>query len=572
MLLSRLKSPRSVLYGALMGWSIWVIYVLLARPPMLDEVPFAYMAREPFGPFCHPPLFFHLMGILFHVFGATIEQLRLLGVLTFILSGWMSWRLAETWKPGAGLWAIALLVTNSLAMHGFLMLDIDNTLLTAWMVAGIWLLTRTEWPLTKKGIVIHALWFALGLWMKFSTPFIWPFALLAVYVYRKDWARGIGHVLAILVLGLGVFLIVWTGYTRLAGLDWNLIFSGRIVEMLERGAADTGSSTLRELLERLIRVGLWIGPMAIVFWGVSSLELKDRWKALKHPEAWIATLFCGWGLLLGYILVGGVIWSFAKYHAPIIPLFAIAGGVVIQHWLDEARPGLMGWGVFLIGLVGVWSYWAVGDLIYLINHDVRRAMLFSPELVGEHLKHFVLRFGLLLMSVPIVFGFLWGLKRRLNLSVRSAVGSAVAFCTLGAGIGFMVLQMRADYSTTYTYGRSFETFYAVQRFALAHHAKDPDARMMTPYDTFQWQLEPEIYGAVFVNQLFAAEDVETLKETLQDPTVTLFVYDPDFSPTFFYHTIYSHPEVQALLGQNFYKVLLGDAVAWVKRRRSGDRA
>lgn len=545
------------------AWVGWFVSRVLARPLCADEAFFAYVARQPLSAFAHPPCYLQLLRVVYLLMHPPATWLRLIGVVTLAATAIVTYGIAERWEPRGGRWALGLLLTSPLMLQGAVLLDIDNTILTWWTITSIWWVMRTRWPLRWPSLLGLSAWWALGLWMKLTTPLLWPPVIGLIYVSRGLTRRGVRDVLLLSAIGLALFLGAWTWYAMAHAVPWDAIFSGRTWAVLRRGASDTGSSVWRELGERAVRIGVWIGPVMLLLWGWATRQAWKARAALAHREAWLAALALGWAILLGYWIVGGVIWSVARYHIPGLPVYAAVCGAMVARLTQDARlPRTVT--AALIGLAVAGALVLVGDPVYLVNYTLRHALLTEPARVPQQLLALGGRIVGMLGVVAVVAGWLWWRRTRWQLNSRTILGLALGISAMGLGAGLLVLQARADYSTTYTYGRPVATYAAAQRCAMRVYAADPDAQLMVPFDTIQAALPNTEFRRVIVNEWYHVGTPEALLDALSNPRLALVVIDPDFSWARTVRDVWHHPRVRDALQRDFIRVPLGTAEGWAR--------
>jgi len=548
-------------------WVVWVSVHLFPRPLVVDEVEFAIQGLTPFGTWtldAHPPLYIHTLWGLVHGVGASPQMLRGLGLVLLILTALTTYRVAERLRRGAGVWALWILLTNPLALQGAFLLDIDNTLLPWWTIVSVWWASRLAWPLPPRARVAMGLWWAFGLWMKFTTPLVLPMALWAVYAVRGEGRRGLIDVGQVSAIGATAFLAAWIWYSLVMHFSWTVIFLGRSFEMVRRGIGDPGVNVLTELLGRAVRIGWWIGPFGLLLWGAATIESCRRWRRLQHPEVWTVALLVGWSVLVGYWLIGGVIWSFAKYHCPLMPLLAALGGATVGRLTRDGRvpPWVF---ALIVGVVGLWQILLVGDPLYVVNRSLRHALLFHPDAMTALVTTLAIRYAGFCIVVVAAGCLLWISRRRFQMSRAAVAGLTLVLAAIGSGIGETLVQSAASYSTTYCYGRPWRTVYAIRAAALRLHAQQSEVRLMVPFDTIRLQLPVTEYQSVYVNEWTASLSRERFLRTLRDPRTGFVVMDPDFSSVRTIQTLWGDPEVRAVLDDAYVPLALETARGWVRR-------
>lgn len=550
-----------------LAWVAWLGQAWLPQPLVIDEVVFAQIAHAPLSAFGHPPGYLHALGVFAALFHLPDVWLRLIGVLALLITAIATHRLAQRLESGAGAWAVGLLLTNPLVLRGAFVLDIDNTLMMAWVAASVCWLAHASWPLSRRAVVGLGFWWALGLWIKLTTPWLWPLALAAGFAVRGQWGRGIKSAGLMAAVGLAAFLSAWTLYSWATHVSWNAILSGRIIDMILRGASDRGLALLPELGERAARIGLWLGPLTIILWIAASAYWLRHRKQLQPPQAWAAALAMGWGVLLGYWVIGGVIWSLARYHSPLVPLMAAIIAAVIHRRLHGVC--LSAGSVLLpVCVVALWCAGLLGDPLYLVNYTLRHAMLFEPEKIRMLLLDLALGQASVLMLV-VALALIFRRRHPAALSGAGAILLALVLGCMGSGIGLAIRQRAAPYSTSYCYGRPWQTFHAIRSQVLAFHKANPDAKVMAPFDAFQGQIPFDDFLKVFVNEWFAVESQEKFLNALKDPKLGLCILDFDFSSSHAVKTRWASEKAKILLSMSFIPVKLGTAQGWLRKDQPG---
>ena len=558
----RSRIPFALHLVVLGGWVAWVIAHLLPQPLVVDEVAFAHWAVRPFIPLPHPPLYMCLLALLHHGLKLPPELLRVVGIVTTGLTAWLMYRLAERMERGAGLWTLWLLLTNPLLLHGTLLLDIDNTVLMWWLACAVWWAARAAWPLDVRTLRRLGFWLGFGLLMKVTTPLVWPAALWLVYAARGEGRRGLKAVVFMSLVGLATFLAIWTLYSGLTGIPWMRLVTGRVIDMFLRGPTDLGTSVLQELGERSLRIGLWIGPLALCLWVLGTMRCVQSRQQLRGREAWLLVLIVGWMLLLGYWVVGGVVWSFAKYHCPFIPLLAVIGGATAARGCRDSR--LPRW--VIIGLtlaITLLSAVVVGDVLYLVSHTLRYASVYAPRSVPQALLHVAGRLGWLVAGALGMGLVLWGCRGSWRLQDSGVLPLVLALGAVGSGAGVMITQARAPYSTTYCYGRPWATDQAVLRSLREFMAAHPSARVLVPDRTYMLITGMDCETQPNCTFWTGHETPEELVASLQHQDYVMI--DPDNNPARFLREVLPDPRVQAVLQRAFEAQPAGTATVWVRR-------
>ena len=143
----------------------------------------------------HPPLYVYVLALSYKIFGTASWAARLPGVVCFLITLWLLWRLVTHLSPPESrqhvrIFLVSLYLVNPLLIQQGMMLDIDNTVLT---LLGV-LLLHEFLRMDAKG-----------------TPWLQKYAWLTVLMTLSFWAKEFG------ALYLAVALLVYLGAWRSRG-------------------------------------------------------------------------------------------------------------------------------------------------------------------------------------------------------------------------------------------------------------------------------------------------------------------------------------------------------------------
>jgi len=414
---------------------------LVADEPQFVDVAFslAYTAR-PMGfsgsawnaVLSHPLLYHSLLAVPIGFLGKLPAAARLVGLLAFAATGAFLWAVArkvtgERWGPFL---AVLLYGLHPLALQSALLVEIDTALLPLLTVVGVWYLARRGFDLGGGGWVGLGLFFGVSLAAKLTTP---PLLLGALALYYLGARRGrqLAYAAAAGGVGVALFAAYYFPYCLLLGLPWQEPFAHSF------GRAAAANLTGAVLLARGAKLLLWLGvPFLLTFllWLVRQARRRPAFGEAVVTYAALAALI----LLAFYWLVGGEGYGFPKYHAPLVPLVALALGATFGPRLARESKFTV---LFLSGTAFIFYLLVARDPLYW-PYLAREAteVLGMPE--GEVRKALALTGAFL--TLPVIA---FVVMTRRGGRTMSFVLLAVAG---GAALDFW--HLRADYEHRYNYG------------------------------------------------------------------------------------------------------------------------
>jgi len=276
----------------------------------------------------------------------------------------------------------------------------------------------------------------------------------------------------------------------------------------------------------------------------------------------VLAMVMGWAVLAGYWFVGGVNWSFAKYHCPFIPLLAAVSGAAVARVTRRCRLS----GVLLAGLAGVMALWSgrvVGDLLYLVNHTLRHASMFAPERLSQETHTLLVRLVWMIGGAGGIAIILWRFRARLQLTRVGAVSVALALGAIGSNLGLTALQAGAPYSTAYCYGRSWATDRATIQSIKTFVHEHPAARLLVPETAYALATGLSCEQQPTCTLWTGFETPQSLAAALRQLDYVLI--DPDYNYARLFRAVLPAAEVMAVLQADFESSAVGTATAWTRR-------
>ena len=511
------------------------------------------------GPGGHPPFYIDSLRFISQFFGLHDSGLRLIGIICFLLNLIIMYQLSlELFKnKNIGLLACLIFAIHPMAIRGSMILDIDNTILTVLLMTTIlYFIKNIQTFNLKKGIFLILLFF-LCLWAKLSTPLILMGSLVLFYILKKDKIK----TKQIFIIGLSAvlfFLFIW----KLDSLVFNFPFSlafNRPSSVVSRGISGVSLPGIQELFLRILRVSLWIGIYMMVFWALIIVKrIKEVTFDKKEMDFRDLLIIYSFGIFMGYTLIGGLSFGFAKYQYPLLPIVSIIIASTIKDF--NLKSGKNHLTVFLIASLTlvIINVIILPDPIYQINYHLRKISIFSPDAIKGFLKFFGsgLAFGLfsLFLAMEVV--------RRL-IKEKSFWRP---FCFLS--LTFIILNncfadiylWKPPFFTTYCYGRNIGEFKEISNLCRNIAEKDKKAKFIAPEDILY---DAEIPVLVGYEELWNNRD--RFLKVIKEKKVTVVIYAFTYNAVFSYWHIFLDPSVLAMLKENFTLRQIGEYSVWIRK-------
>ncbi|MDP8219657.1 MAG: glycosyltransferase family 39 protein [Candidatus Theseobacter exili] len=289
----------------------------------------------------HPLLYNHLFALWYKIFGESTISGRLFGVFCYLITLLLLFYLTRICSPPETSWPVFLFsgilyFLNPLLIQHAMLLDIDNSILTVFIVAFCLVFLKNENETSIKSRLLPALFFALALCSKEVTT---PFILVAVIIYRLLKRETRQAILDFCLIGIGGFLLfwfVWVLYCKFTGVP--------VMAFVEHGLANKGTGVARSFISN---PGAFISSAFSGFtwpmvWASASFfvllflsffsrvsSVIKKWHVEKQDLLWI---------------LGIIIWTvyqlyrptpdMMKYQYPAYPLFIICISIYLVNLLN----------------------------------------------------------------------------------------------------------------------------------------------------------------------------------------------------------------------------------------------
>jgi 4-amino-4-deoxy-L-arabinose transferase-like glycosyltransferase len=510
----------------------------------------------------HPPTYLHLMALVFTGAGAGAAQARLIGLASFVLTLVATYLLAQQAfesrpdRQRIGLLACLILAINPMALQGSLLIDIDNTVLApATLLALLAIVKLTEID-RLAGLVAIGLVFALLFWVKLTTPLGLLACLLLLLGVRHGPVPAARRAAIVLTVAGLAFLSSWSLYAWSHGLPLLAPFGhvvGSAFHSPPRGGILTALASVGYTGARL---ALWVSPFLLLLWAIALGRVFRRAPAaVVAPGEHLLALF-SIVVFATYLYIGGLTFSFPRYHYPLLPVVAILAAEVASAVLARTRPS---GGLALAGMtLAVLVLLAAGDPLLSTYHEIREALVAGASLapVATHIA------GQAAVLVLVLLLFYVAGRRGAARPRSDALILALALSLFAYSAALDVIQARAGYLTRYGYGGRG----TAETIALLKESTEPGDFVFAPAElVFGLGDRSAPYPP---NEAWTAEEV--LTRVLSRPDTKAFVYGIPTNTGLQAEFAARNPRVSQLLAARFRKRVVGSYTIWLRAPVSRD--
>lgn len=458
----------------------------------------------------HPALYNLAVAGAFRIAGVSSLSARGLGLVFHLCSLYLIAMIAL--RAGLGravaLAACGLYMALPLAIQYPLFIDIDNSLLTPLLLALMLLaLSHFDAP-SPAGLVVIAVWLALSLWCKETTPYIALAAIALWWMLRGRRVDGLWRWAAVGLLGTALFAGTWWLFCLVTGVPVDAFFQFTIQQkLLNEGEGASFGPGLARLWNEGNWIAVWLTPAFLLAGAIAVIDRIVRlWRSRRAEPI---DLFMIFAVLL--FAVHGVYYPGLKYIFPLVaPLALLLADFLVR---GIGRVSLRE------GLVAGAAVAAISLLVYFFVRD--------PILPGSSLKRVAFYATFLpLAGTAAVLVPLGGLRRGLLM--------ALAVTVLGGALQQDLRHLKPA-SAVPSYGDYGETG-AKEMIALADSRLPDECRFIARID-FGFGLREaagkpgreRVVVGFFRNERTIPR--EKLIETLDDPKLRGIILDslPDHS-------------------------------------------
>lgn len=284
----------------------------------------------------HPPLYLYSLAGSAALFGTGNVPMRAVGLIWFILSLWLGWRVVNILSDDGDSKRIrgiplALALLTPLLAEGSLYLDIDNTSLAFSTLLFAWVFLRSPEEKSLKRILLLGVVFAFSLCSKFTTPFIALASVVLFHSLNGNFKSGIAQGIAIGGLGAGLFILMYWTYCRLFNYPPWFMFD---ISYWGKRGMYLSPHALKAMLHSVRWNFVWVSPpIALMLMTVFCLRLWNYVCCHRLDKVDFLLIFSVLGLGT-YALWGGML---GKYTFPPVLAGVIAVGSQMPNYLKSLR-------------------------------------------------------------------------------------------------------------------------------------------------------------------------------------------------------------------------------------------
>ena len=449
----------------------------------LGEMPPNRVLLESGAGMWRPMLYQILLNTLARTVGSELIFARMLGLvlglLTAVLIGWLVILIKRhqsmRWWPVAI--AMAAFLTNPFGRLGMLHLDIDTSVMPPILLilAGSAILLSHRFRLST--LILSAGFQALAFWAKLTTPLLVPLSLaFRLRLDRRNWSF-LWIPATVLSAGGALYALSWAVYCSVMGYPFPGMFTRIAGVFTER---PTAGKDIGSIFRHLIGLVYWFNPAFLVLWIACTWKLfRRRYNGQESRDLKLIAVI-SWGIMLGYMFIGGMTSTIPKYQYPAIAFMSVLIALVVVPSLKFSRLTLIVWGVAIPAIGGY--YYALGDPLYRFFYDFRAYawnVARSPALPAPY---FLILFkDLLLVLLPVfVAGAVSFVERPGKRLAR--LTPWLILTALGYNLGLGVRQSQAPYVTTYSYGMQ-DADRVLERIKDGSHVLIYEGALLGPYNT-----------------------------------------------------------------------------------------
>ena len=447
--------------------------------------------------------------------------------------------------------AVFIYACNPMVIQGSLIVDIDNTILTTFMMLIIYCFIKVRDCLNAKNIVLLCLIYSLALWSKLTLPPLIIFSILLFFLFNKDLKPNLYKIVIIFFAGSTIFLCSWWVVSYLEGLP----FLHPLVYFLKSFTGQMHESMKYNkmlFVRRVFRLGLWISPIIIVFIFLLCIERVKDFLKNRYLEIFDLLLIYSVFIFIGYIVVGGLLFGFPKYHYPMMPVLSIVISVYIINSISSFSKKNF-YLLIVIVLIGIiYNIVFVGDILYEFSFVLRKIVVENPLESSKVLQGIVYRLLYLVFFVVVVLFFLKKYTDWNNLKTTFIISLAITL--ISSSMALDIIQAKSPYLTRYCYGEA-GTWELIE---YLKKNKGEDGVTLATRDISYYMNEPLLPDAVWYKP-------EKFLKKIEDYKVVNVVYSIAHNDIRQFKKTLYNPRVQEELQTHFIEREIGTYSVWTRK-------
>lgn len=283
-----------------------------------------------------PPLYEALISIPIRIIGLNNASVKIVGYISVVLSSLLICLVINNiykdnnfLKPIIFL-AILIYCTHPMVIQGSHIIDRDNTIMPVMFLLLIYFLGKLE-SRSRYVFFLAILSFALFIWVKLSTSFLFMFICILGFFYSKKASKEeVLDILRIFFYGIVIFIGSWFTIAKISNLNF--------MSPIEYAGYRVGLSVFEPLrnvkvfISNLIHLSIWFSPYLLVSLFIllskNITVLSDRLKSSQYY------LMVGSISVLSYLFIAPIEQGFPKYYVPLVALSSIMVAPVIPRFLE----------------------------------------------------------------------------------------------------------------------------------------------------------------------------------------------------------------------------------------------
>lgn len=444
-----------------------------------------------------PPLYQSLLLFYSRMLGNTEWVFRSFGVICNLLSAFFLYLIGERIYKNMGKMAVFLYLLLPVVIQGSLLPDIDNSLLTMFMLLFTFIYLWTSATLQRQ--LGFAIFFFILLWTKNTTPYLYLIIIPVMewFQTKKLWSAGLSLILGLITTGL--FYISLYCFSLFSPANY---YAGAIGHNNSYFLAGLNQlfrlKTILFVLYNINTFVLWCGPVLIIL-GFFSIMFIRKESSRQNKGALVFLYLQAVLVSAGYFIIKTTAAGFPKYTFPACAFLSllVAYVFVINHkklFEFKIRDSVL----FLSGMAG-WIFF-IRDPLYS-GQVLRLELFYMPgfaNIVFQQITHYLFLYTML----TILFLIFW-------LMLKNSL-KAVLFFFLLYALMTNFFQAFASYNVRYAYGE--KGFSAATRYLQAGHVRYN--QILSRYD-LQYYLSDrrQLYASGY-ETVFSIVSPEVLNERL----------------------------------------------------------
>ncbi len=400
------------------------------------------------------PFYVSILSLIDNFFYFNQITARIVGIISFIITAILLYAVSlKVFKNDKDKYLIGILGVffysiNPMVIQGSLLTDIDTTILLPFLLLFVYIFIALGDTHNKAKYYILGTFFGFILWVKHTTPLALIPAIFIFYFLNRKFKEAIKASLSVLLIGLSLFIISLGIYCYFTKKLFIAPFFHIKESMLGTSTFMLNSyfkSSILNIARIILRIILFVTPFYFLVYILGSVTRLRKIILEKRLNDVDFLLILSFIIFFSYLFVGGITYSFPKYHYPFISLMTIINAFFMLKKLKFNKRFLL-WLLPSLGVIVIYNIVLVGDLLYLSDYAIRESLIKTGTIVNKIAMQLLL--SAILYILPFVLLLLiFKIKNKALAIYRTIFIWIVASC-----LSLNILQAKADYHTIYCYG------------------------------------------------------------------------------------------------------------------------